>query len=742
MPDRNTSWTDKCTENPYVDTKRCRFPFPHAPHDAWGRLSSLCARTSAPRLRCLPHAWGKQSMGRSASPLDDGMPRHASGARQNLRATEPDEEPSGRMASTTDSDSDTSIGCDRVSNLPARTMTQGSEASIAPTEPRTPAQMDDAEADRTGNVWHAESPVAPLQSPDPPQRDRRLYFTGEQVKCAPSEIAHSGTKKQLAWPLIDNPPPTVPACPDLVPFPGPRDGQHALADTCGDRDSSVGGCRGGTNRLPSPIVEGINWGCSRACCTLRNTSRNRTMAMMVLINWFLFMDQNLMAPNLSDMARDFGMTDDERDVKLGGQISMSLFLVGTPVSLVVGHYADRVNRKALYTAVVMCGEVGCLLTFLVKEYWQLFVLRALTGVSLGGALPLVFSMISDMYPAHERPRATAMMGLSCGVGVGTGQLVAAVLGGGPSGWRLPFVVVSAPCLLALLVFHFVAREPTRASQETIFQEIMRDAGEGKGDLEAGTGLVKAREGAGTEQGPHMARMPSCRARSESPCQRRFPDAASGHRALAPSERGVASSAWGSTSLRRHCRVQSDDMRWWGGSSTEQPMSLGRGDGHRRNLSNGSMLSSDGAGVVHRRNPSWEMWGWGVQERPMRCGLGDGHRRNLSKLSSVSTDGAGVVHRRNQSRGRGHHRMHSDGSVVVANLGAAAVGAEEECGKEAPFERVVSIPEAVNGDAVQNVEEGQRKATGVFGGCMQFSRDVARLFRRRSNVLIFCQVCVV
>ena len=86
-------------------------------------------------------------------------------------------------------------------------------------------------------------------------------------------------------------------------------------------------------------------------------------------------------------------------------------------------------------------------------------------------------------------------------------------------------------------------------------------------------------------------------------------------------------------------------------------------------------------------------------------------------------------------------MHSDGSVVVANLGAAAGGAEDEWGQEAPFERVVSIPEAVYGDTVQNVEEGQREVTGVFGGCLRFLRDVARLFRRRSNVLIFCQVCV-
>ena len=33
----------------------------------------------------------------------------------------------------------------------------------------------------------------------------------------------------------------------------------------------------------------------------------------------IFADQNLMAPNLTQIARDFGMNDEERDRKLGGR---------------------------------------------------------------------------------------------------------------------------------------------------------------------------------------------------------------------------------------------------------------------------------------------------------------------------------------------------------------------------------------------------------------------------------------
>ena len=38
------------------------------------------------------------------------------------------------------------------------------------------------------------------------------------------------------------------------------------------------------------------------------------------------------------------------------------------------------NRKRLYAAVILMGEVGMILVLWVKAYWQLLVLRALTGI--------------------------------------------------------------------------------------------------------------------------------------------------------------------------------------------------------------------------------------------------------------------------------------------------------------------------------------------------------------------------
>ena len=45
-----------------------------------------------------------------------------------------------------------------------------------------------------------------------------------------------------------------------------------------------------------------------------------SIALLFALSFFLFADQNLMGPNLTQIATDFGFNDIERDVKLGGEI--------------------------------------------------------------------------------------------------------------------------------------------------------------------------------------------------------------------------------------------------------------------------------------------------------------------------------------------------------------------------------------------------------------------------------------
>jgi len=172
----------------------------------------------------------------------------------------------------------------------------------------------------------------------------------------------------------------------------------------------------------------------------------------------------LMAPNLSQIAACFKFDDAERDAKLGGQLSVAFFLLGLPATLIIGLLCDVVQRKQVLVATLLLGQGPCLLTIFVTQFWQLFVLRALTGIAVGGALPLVYSITGDLFPKSSRTHASALVGIVSSLGSMTGQGIAGFMG--PSyGWRLPFVVVAAPGLcVAFLVWRF-AEEPKRGGAE-------------------------------------------------------------------------------------------------------------------------------------------------------------------------------------------------------------------------------------------------------------------------------------
>jgi MFS family permease len=215
--------------------------------------------------------------------------------------------------------------------------------------------------------------------------------------------------------------------------------------------------------LPSPRFSGVSWPWT--------SQRGRIVSLYFVTITILFMDMNLMAPNLSTIAEEFGMDDDERDVKLGGMIALGFFFVGAPVSFLVGWLADSINRSPLFAVTVFVGELGCLGAAFVTSYPQLYVCRVLTGISIGGAIPVIYSVLGDLYPANKRSAISAVVTTGTGIGAGIGQ----VLAGSIQSWRLPFIIVAVPGLLCSLLLLGV-RDPERgASEAAVMEEVDDDS---------------------------------------------------------------------------------------------------------------------------------------------------------------------------------------------------------------------------------------------------------------------------
>ena len=199
----------------------------------------------------------------------------------------------------------------------------------------------------------------------------------------------------------------------------------------------------------------------------RPMSRRRqyyTVGLLTLTAMFLYADQNLLSPNLSAVAEEFGLDDREKDLMLGGWLQLAFFVVGSPASLIIGWAADRVPRLRLFVITVIIGEGPCLATYWVETYWQLFAVRALTGVAVGGCLPLLFSLCGDMFPASERNYVASFLTIATGAGIAVGQIMAGTVG--PAfGWRLPFLLASGPAIALALLLYATVREPGRGAAE-------------------------------------------------------------------------------------------------------------------------------------------------------------------------------------------------------------------------------------------------------------------------------------
>jgi AAHS family 4-hydroxybenzoate transporter-like MFS transporter len=142
------------------------------------------------------------------------------------------------------------------------------------------------------------------------------------------------------------------------------------------------------------------------------------------------------------LAREWGLTKGA----LGPVFSAGLFglMIG---ALLFGPLADRIGRKRIIIASTLAFGVGALITAFVRDVETLLVIRFLTGLGLGGAMPNAIALTSEFNP--RRRRATMVMIMFCGFSVGAalgGVLAAALI---PQfGWRSVFVIGGiAPLLL-------------------------------------------------------------------------------------------------------------------------------------------------------------------------------------------------------------------------------------------------------------------------------------------------------
>lgn len=186
--------------------------------------------------------------------------------------------------------------------------------------------------------------------------------------------------------------------------------------------------------------------------------------------------QNLFAPNLTLIANTFHISENNRDLYLGGYLSTAYYTVGAPASLIFGILVDKIPRKQMMIILLSIGAITIILTGLATSIYEIIFYRCILGAINGGINPLLYSLIGDLYLPWERSSIASYSGLMVSAGTIIGQLMAGLLIN--YGWRLPFFVISSLCVIMIIVINRYSYEPVRGLADTLVLNVTNNTSHG------------------------------------------------------------------------------------------------------------------------------------------------------------------------------------------------------------------------------------------------------------------------
>jgi MFS family permease len=183
-----------------------------------------------------------------------------------------------------------------------------------------------------------------------------------------------------------------------------------------------------------------------------------------------FIDRTILGLLVTPIKRDLALSDQQ--IGLLGGLAFALFY--TFMGLPIGRWADTKNRRNIIANGI---TVWCLFTSLcaaAKSYLLLFLARLGVGVGEAALSPAAYSILADMFAKDQLSSAISVFYMGAFIGgalanfiggftlqavAGTPFVTVPILGTIAS-WRLTFLIVGLPGLLAVLLVMTI-REPAR-----------------------------------------------------------------------------------------------------------------------------------------------------------------------------------------------------------------------------------------------------------------------------------------
>ncbi|PZO79584.1 MAG: MFS transporter [Sphingomonas hengshuiensis] len=181
-----------------------------------------------------------------------------------------------------------------------------------------------------------------------------------------------------------------------------------------------------------------------------------TLAMLLLVYSFNFLDRQILAILAQPVQRDLGLDDGQMGV-LGGIAFAALYsTLAIPLALV----ADRTSRTWVITISLGVWSAFTALCGMAQNFTQMFLFRVGVGVGEAGGVAPSYALIADTFPPERRARALAVYSLGIPLGAAGGVLLGGYIAQAVE-WRTAFYTVGLAGIVIAPFFRLLVKDPPR-----------------------------------------------------------------------------------------------------------------------------------------------------------------------------------------------------------------------------------------------------------------------------------------
>ena len=177
---------------------------------------------------------------------------------------------------------------------------------------------------------------------------------------------------------------------------------------------------------------------------------------LMACNTLSFIDRQILGLLVTPIKLELGISDTQIGLLQGLAFGVFYTVLGIPM----GRIADTKSRRNLVAAGIFFWSLMTTLCAGARSFATLFLARMGVGIGEATLSPAAFSLLSDYFPKGRLSTALSIFSMGIFFGSGLALIVGGLIIGAVGSWRLTFLLVGLPGLLAALLA-LTIREPAR-----------------------------------------------------------------------------------------------------------------------------------------------------------------------------------------------------------------------------------------------------------------------------------------